>query len=299
MHLELRHLRYVMAVADEGSFRRAADRLHVSQPPLSRQVQQVESGLGVALFERSKSGARLTPAGQAFVVEARRTLAQVERTVAAARAAQPVERWSVGFTTVFDRSAFPAVMEAFERRHPQVRVSEHRKQSIQLVRDVERGIVDAAFIGLHTETRGLTAIKLREEPTVVALPASHRLASRRRLGLDDLAGEKLFWFERRLNPGYHDHCQAVFDRFGFKPRTQPEPEDHHVLLGLIAAGRGLALMSASLRQVRRQGVVFRSLKAEVPLTMGVVLVHAPGNASELLASFVRLAQAAQRANGPA
>ena len=287
MHLELRHLRYVIAVAEEGSFRRAAERLHISQPPLSRQVREVEEGLGVHLFVRGQAGVASTPAGLAFVVEARRTLAQAERVVQAARSAQPRATFSVGFTTVFDRSAFPEVTASFQRQFPGVRVVERRKHSVHLVRDVEREALDVAFIGLHTETRGLTSIKLTEEPVVVALPAAHPLSKRRRIGLEDLTDEPLFWFERRLNPGYHDHCQAVFDRVGFRPRAVAEPGDHHVLLGLIAQGRAVAFMSSSLRQVKRQGVVFRPLKPNVPLTMGVVLVHPPGPASPLLKSFLR------------
>lgn len=287
--LELRHLRYVVAVAEERSFRRGAERLHLSQPPLSRQIREVEGIVGTPLFERKKSGVTLTPAGAAFLPEARRTLAQAETAINAARAApgsQP--SLTVGLTTIFDTDAFPAVIEAFEKRFPKVRLVVKRKPSIQLVRDVENGLMDAALIGLHTEVRTLHAETLQEEPVVAALSAKHPLARKRVLQLAELQKEPLFRFDRRLNPGYHDHCSRVFAQWGFSPLTLPEPADHHVLLGLVAAGQGITLMASSKRRIRRPGVVFRQLRATPVLTMGLALVHAPTRISTLCASFIGL-----------
>jgi len=195
--IDLRQLRYFLAVSEELNFGRAALRLHISQPPLSRQIQQLEDQLGVKLFLRGKAGVALTEAGMAFLPEVKRTLAQVEKAIAAARAARGAGggQFVVGYTTVFDRSAIPDVFGALRQRFPDTRIVTKGKHSISLVRDVRSGVMDAAFIGLHTDAHGLNVETVLEEPLVVALPASHRLAQKRKLGIDDLRGEPMFWFE--------------------------------------------------------------------------------------------------------
>lgn len=289
--IDLRQLRYFLAVSEELNFGRAALRLHISQPPLSRQIRQLEDQLGVELFLRSKAKVALTEAGAAFLPEVRRTLLQAEKAVAVARAARGVEggQFVVGYTTVFDRSAIPDVFDRLHQRFPNWRIVTRGKHSISLVRDIKNGTMDAAFIGLHTETQGLTIETILEEPLVVALPARHRLAKKRKLGFDDLRDEPMFWFERRLNPGFYDHCQAFFEQIDFKPNTIPEPPDHHIMLGLIAEGQGIALISASLQNVKRQGVVFRALKEEArKLSMGIVVAYLERNQSPVLHSFLEL-----------
>ena len=126
---------------------------------------------------------------------------------------------------------------------------------------------------------------------MVALPTNHALARKRRIGFDDLRDESVFRFERRLNPGFYDHCQAFFEEIDFKPRIVPEPDDHHILLGLIAEGQGIGLISASLQNVKRQGVVFRPLKEEArQLTSGIAMAYSESNSSAVLAQFLELAR---------
>lgn len=289
--IDLRQLRYFLAVSEELNFGRAALRLHITQPPLSRQIRQLEDQLGVELFLRSKAGVALTEAGAAFLPEVRRTLVQAEKAVAVAKAAQSTKggQFVVGYTTVFDRSAIPDVFDRLRQRFPNWRIVTRGKHSISLVRDIKNGTMDAAFIGLHTETQGLKVETILEEPLVVALPANHRLAQKRRLGFDDLRGEPMFWFERRLNPGFYDHCQAFFEQIDFKPNAIPEPPDYHIMLGLIAEGQGLALISASLQNVKRKGVVFRALKEEDgKLSMGIVVAYSEHNQSPVLRQFLEL-----------
>jgi len=295
--IDLRQLRYFLAVSEELNFGRAALRLHISQPPLSRQISQLEEQLGVALFQRGTTGVALTEAGAAFLPEVRRTLAQVEKAIAAARAARGAEggQFVVGYTTVFDRSAIPDVFDRLRQRFPDWQVVTRGKHSISLVRDLRNGSMDAAFIGLHTNAQGLKVETILEEPLVVALPASHRLARKRRLSFDDLGSEPMFWFERRLNPGFHDYCQAFFEQIGFKPNIIPEPPDHHILLGLIAEGQGIALIPASLRKVKRHGVVFRALKEEARnLSMGIAVAYSERNQSPVLPHFLELIGAGRR-----
>jgi DNA-binding transcriptional LysR family regulator len=300
--IDLRQLRYFLAVSEELNFGRAALRLHISQPPLSRQIRQLEDQLGVELFLRGKSGVALTEAGAAFLPEVRRMLVQAEKAVAVARAARGAEggKFVVGYTTVFDRSAIPDVADRLRQRFPNWRIVTRGKHSISLVRDVKNGTMDAAFIGLHTETQGLTVETILEEPLVLALPAKHQLAQKRRLGFDDLREEPMFWFERRLNPGFYDHCQAFFEQIGFKPNVIPEPPDHHIMLGLIAEGQGVALISASLQNVKRRGVVFRALKEEAKkLSMGIVVAYSERNQSPVLHPFLELVRTSTLTPSPA
>lgn len=293
-HIDLRQFRYFLAVAETLSFGRAAERLYISQPPLSRQIQHLEEQLGVDLLVRSKTGVTLTDAGTAFLPEVRRTLAQAEKAVLAARMAgrQKGGKLIVGYTTVFDRSVFPDVSQEFGRRFPEWRLISKGKHSINLIRDIRNGDMDAAFIGLHTNVEDLTVIKIHEEPFFVALPADHRLAKRRTIKFADLHSERLFWFERRLNPGFYDYCEAFFERIRFKPHVIPEPQDHHILLGLISEGQGIALITASMRNVKRKGVVFRPLQDGSQLSMGVALAYSERNQSPVLREFVKLVQTA-------
>ena len=289
--IDLRQFRYFLALSEELNFGRAALRLNISQPPLSRQIRQLEDQLGVALFVRSSTGVALSEAGAAFLPEARKTLAQAEKAVAAAKGVRSAAggQFVVGYTTVFDRSAIPDVFDRLRQQFPTWRFVAKGKHSIALVRELKNGTIDAAFIGLHTDAQGLAQEIIHEEPLVVALSASHPLASKRRIGFDDLRGEPMFWFERRLNPGFYDYCQAYFEQIGFKPHTVPEPPDHHILLGLIAEGQGFALVSSSLRQVKRQGVVFRALKeSSNALSMGIAVAYAADNRSAVLQAFLEL-----------
>ena len=289
--IDLRQFRYFLALSEELNFGRAALRLNISQPPLSRQIRQLEESLGVELFRRGTSGVALSEAGLAFLPEVRKTLAQAEKAVAAAKGARMGAggQFVVGYTTAFDRSAIPDVFDRLRQSFPDWRFVAKGKHSISLVRDLKNGAMDAAFIGLHTETQGLTQEIIHQEPLLVALPAQHPLARKRRLDFDDLRGEPMFWFERRLNPGFYDYCLAYFEQIDFKPLTVAEPPDHHILLGLIAEGQGFALISSSLRKVKRQGVVFRALKnSSNKLSMGIAVAYAPNNRSAVLQAFLQL-----------
>lgn len=289
--IDLRQLRYFLAVSEELNFSRAAIRLHISQPPLSRQIKKLEEQLGADLFVRTKQSVVLTKAGQAFVPEVRKTLEQAQKAISVAQAARTEvnRRFLVGYTTVFDRSAIPDVLDELQVAFQSWRITTNGKRSISLVQEIKAGRMDAAFIGLHTEIKGLVSETVFEEPLIVALPAAHPLAQKSVVGFDDLCKEPMFWFERRLNPGFYDYCQAFFSRIHFKPSVVPEPQDHHVLLGLIAEGRGFALISKSLEKLVREGVVFKELvKAQDKLSMGIAVVYSPSNQSPVLRKFLEL-----------
>ncbi|TNV22631.1 LysR family transcriptional regulator [Buttiauxella sp. B2] len=289
--IDLRQLRYFLAVSEELNFSRAALRLHISQPPLSRQIQQLEDQLGVQLFIRSKTGVTLTEAGMAFLPEVKQTLLQVEKAIEVARATRGIDsgKFVVGYTTVFERSAIPDVIEDLHQRYPGWQFLTRGHYSINLVREVKNGTMDAAFIGLHTETQDLAVEKIIDDPLVVAMPSTHRLAQKRSISFKDLCDEPIFWFHRRLNPGFYDHCQEFFNRIDFRINAIPEPPDHHIMLGLIAEGKGMALVPSSLQRIKRQGVIFRKLKEEPNrLSMGIAIAYVKQNTSPILQMFLEL-----------
>ncbi len=293
-HIDLRHLRYFIAVAEERSFRGAAERLHISQPPLSRQIRQLEEELGVELLERGKSGVSLTPGGSAFLPAARKTLGQAEKAIRAAQSAGGCRggHFVIGYTPAFDRSAIPDVFDRFRERNPGWRLSVKSRHSHSLVRDIRNGAMDAAFVGWPISAEGLALEVLREEPVVAALPASSRAARKRRVALADLGGERMFRFERQWNPLLYDRWQALFDQAGFSPVIAPQPPDHHILLGLIADGRGFGLIPESLQNIRRTGVVFRPLREGAALSIGMALAYPDNSRSPALQGFMQLVREA-------
>lgn len=280
--LKLRQLKYFVVVADELNFRRAAERLCITQPPLSRQIRMLEEALGANLFERDRQGVRLTEAGERFLMDARALVRDSEQVVARFNQqganAKPAVR--LGITTVIDVGLCSWIESAFEKRFPGVRLSIKRQISIHSIWDLNQGLIVVALVGLPSRADGLTVEHLYDDPMVACIASSHRAAKRRKLSILDLASDRLFWFNRKLNPAYYDHCQKVFARLGFSPERTPEPADHHVLLGLIGEGRGIALLPRSLQAITRQGVVFKQIEEGDQLGIRLAVAHDPVKASE-------------------
>jgi DNA-binding transcriptional LysR family regulator len=269
--MELRHLRYFVAVAEELHVGRAAARLHIAQPPLSRQIRDLEREVGTPLFDRVPRGVELTPAGRAFLGEARLVLAQAER---ALRTAQRAARGEVGRLRVaFAEAAtyagvLPDVLGFFRMHLPNIGLSLFELDSPQQWEALREGRVDVGL--LHAlpadAARWLVTEPVLADPLVAALPQGHRLAAPRgtraagRLALVSLAGEPLVFAPRPGNPELHDAVVARCRDAGFGPTVVQEAAGWHTLVGLAAAGVGIALVPQSLARLERPGVVYRELR---------------------------------------
>lgn len=267
--LDTRSLQIFAAVANCLSFRQAAEQLHLSQPPLSRAVRQLEQRLGVALFERDTQHVALTPAGAELLPQALHILALLDQAEAGLRQRQQAPRLRLGLTTSVD----PGLYRAFTGALPQAQTQ--FAASPRLVAALRAHRLDAAVIALPCRSHELHVLPLGRQPLMVALSSRHALARRRLLSLADLGGQAVYWFERARQPAYFDHCHAVFRRHGWTPAFLREPLDHHVLLGDVAAGAGIALLPASFAALRRSGVAYRKLAegGELALTLGLAVAE--------------------------
>ncbi|WP_243722747.1 LysR family transcriptional regulator [Actinomadura sp. 7K507] len=261
--MELRHLRYFVAVADHLSFSRAAKHLHLAQQSLSQQIGALERDLGVRLFDRDTRGTRLTEAGRVFLPEARAVLARADAAaVVAQRAARgEIGRLDLAFLTSTANYMLPPVVKALRERLPGLELTTHNVQIDELVAGLRGGRFDAAFTRPPL-VADLATRTLATEPVCAVLPAGHRLAARAELRLADLAEDDWVLSPRASWPPWHDKYDRDFTAAGFTPRVVQRATGVANLLGLVAAGVGVTRLALSADSVRRTGVVFVPLAGD-------------------------------------
>lgn len=280
--LDIRLLRAFAVVAEENNISRAAQRLFISQPPLTRHIRHLEAQLGVTLFQRHSKGLILTDAGREVLEMIRPLLVLQERTLAAlsqlsAHSPQPLR---LGLTTAFEQGIFAAVESALSDHTRTLHITRHASPA--LAQQVRKGKLDAALVALPLNTEGLHLHPLPyQEPLIAALPVSWPEAARPALTLRALNHRPLFWFKRERNPDFFDYTRRIFDRAGYTPAYVEEPAEHDVLLARIARGEGMILLPASFSAIQRQGVVFCPVAEgdSMPLSLGVV--YAPHKAESV------------------
>ena len=265
--MDLRHLRYFVAVAEEGHITRAAERLGIQQPPLSQQIRALETELEVQLFRRKPRGVEMTEAGKALLADARRILDEVEGALSRAQRTARGERGRlvVGFTSSAPFHPFvPRVIRLFRESHPEVSLVLEESSTGNLVAAVREERLDVAFIrSAIPKGEGLKVYPLLDERMFVALPRGHALARARTtpLKLTSLASEPLLLYRRASGPGLYDGIVAACRAAGFNPRIAQEAPRITSTLNLVAAGLGASLVPESLCRMRLEGVVFRPLAA--------------------------------------
>jgi DNA-binding transcriptional LysR family regulator len=261
--VELRLWRQFVAVAEELHFGRAAARLHMTQPPLTQGIAQLERLLGTRLFDRTKRSVRLTDAGAAMLPAARDLLARAAGLPQQARAAAGGEagRLRVAFVSTVGFSLLPQWVRAFRARHPQVQLELIEATGDVQLPALERGDVDAGLL-LHSPgfaPAGLQHLRISGEPLVLALPEAHPLAHAPRLSLAAVLREPLVLFPRRILPSLHDALFGMYHAAGCEPRIAQEAIQMQTIVNLVSAGLGLAWVPQSVRGFQRSGVVYRVL----------------------------------------
>ena len=300
--MELRHLRYFIAVAEEGHITRAAERLGMQQPPLSQQIRALERELDVQLLRRKPRGVELTEAGRALLADARAILAHIDHAFATTRRTARGEqgRIAVGFTSSAPFHPFvPRVIRAFRESFPLIALTLEEGGTVELIEDLRHERIDAAFIRTQVaDPMGVTINPLLEEAMLVALPSTHALAAGgtadgKPLPLAALAAETFIVYRRRSGPGLYDAIFAACHAAGFSPLVGQEAPRIVSTLNLVAAGLGIAIVPASLQRMQMDGVVYRRLTGTHPRAP-LLLATRRADTSAVVRRFLDLAKRTAR-----
>lgn len=291
--VELRHLRYFIAVAEELNFSRAAERMHMAQPPLSAAIRQLERDLGVDLFVRTTREVRLTDAGSAFLQGARRTLADADRAAEDARRAAAGElgrlrlafSWSTRFETL------PALGRAFRASHPDVELLAQEMWNVRMPPAFGNGSIDIALSLCPEIAAELELAPIRAERVVALLPAAHPLAGEEAIPLSALCDEEFVVFPRDIAPRLHDAFMAIYRSAGFEPRVRNESFHTGWDLGVLAEIPAAAVAPQTVARGLPDGIVAVAV-SEPTAWLETCLVWRADDASPSVASFVAAARAA-------
>jgi DNA-binding transcriptional LysR family regulator len=285
--VELRHLRYFVAVAEERHFGRAAERLHIAQSPLSQQIQRLERQVGATLFDRNRRKVELTEAGHAMLRHAREALAQADLAENAARTAATgrAGMLRVGFLGSAALAILPRIVPPWRATAPDVTLRLVEGASGEHIRAVHDQRLDLAFVRPPTRTDGLAVHPVWQEPVVVALPAASDLSRRDQLRLKDLRDRPFVLFPRDSAPDFHDELTGACRQAGFTPTVAFECTAMPTVVGLVAAGLGVSLVPRSISSIGLDGVVYREL-ADAHADARIAMVLSETNDRPVVRHFV-------------
>lgn len=293
-------LRQFIAVAEELNFRRAARRLHITQPPLTQGIQRLEAQLGATLFERSRSHVALTPAGAVLLEDARRILAQTERAIDSARRAQQgvTGLLRVAFVPSVGLHFLPEIVHSFRDRHPEVHLELAAQTSGDQLEGLRRGSVDVGIVVSPARRSSDDEFEfelLFRADICAAVPGGHRLARRRRMALAGLADEPFVMLSSAQSPAYMGAIYSACSRAGFAPRVVQEASPIQAVLAMVACGVGVSLVPDAVRASGHEAAAFVSLTDRPRLDYGLSAVWLRERDSPLVRNFVA---AARRKAGP-
>jgi DNA-binding transcriptional LysR family regulator len=291
--MELRHLRYFVAVAEEKHITRAAERLGMQQPPLSQQIRALERELDVQLLRRKPRGVELTDAGSAFLADARAILSHIDHAFATTKRTARGEQGEVvvGFTSSAPFHPFvPRIIRAYRDAFPRVSLTLEEGGTTELIDDLRNERIDAAFIRTAIANQeGIVVSTLLQEAMIVALPRGHALSRHKSaLALQALAGETFIVYRRRSGPGLYDAILAACNAAGFSPRIGQEAPRIVATLNLVAAGLGISLVPESLQRMHMDGVVFRRLTGAAQPKAPLYLASRRGETSAPVRRFLEV-----------
>ena len=287
LDIELRHLRYFVAVAEELSFTRAAERLHLAQPALSQQIRQLEDRLSAPLFLRTPRVA-LTPAGTALLPAARRALTQVQQAAAIATkvGAGRTAVLHVGLSSAASLTPFPRVVRDFMARRPDIAIRMREMHSTDQLDAIRSGALDVAVVRETVTDDSLALRELLREPLMIILPSRHHLARLGAVPLARCANEPFVLFPRSGAPNLHDQIVGMCREAGFVPRVENEAHEWHTMAALVAAGFGVCIAPASVAGLRVRGTVMHRLLPDTKPT-ALFLCTAAEPRAEPIASFIK------------
>ena len=287
--VELRHLRYFVAVAEELHFGRAAKRLHLSQPPLSQQIRRLEESLGYALFLRTSRAVALTSAGEAYLERARRTLHMVQRDIEETRriGAGEVGSLHIGFVGSAMLTTLPRIFGEYRERFPQVQLHLHESFTSQVVEGLENGLLDAGVLRDGDGRETITTMELFTEPYVAVLPVTHACAGQKSVSPGMLRGDPFVYYPRSAGSRAFEKPMTMFEEHGFRPQIVQDASHWLSILRLVGAGLGVSVAPACVRRIATEEVVCVPLR-EVTLTSVVDLAWRAGDQRPIVAQLVEL-----------
>lgn len=298
MNIDLRLFRYFIAVAEELHFGRAAERLFIAQPPLSQQIQKLERELGVKLFHRTRRHVELTPAGQIFLEEAKRAIAQSQRAVDAARRAQRGEigRLAVGFVGSATYQILAKPLHCFRRRYPDVEFHLQELTTGQQIVAIRNQTLDVGFVRPPINDPALSVKTLVEEEFMLAVAETHPLAGNSEIDLVEVSDHPFILYPRYIGPSLYDPVVSACQLAGFSPKVVQEATQMHTILSLVETGFGVALVPECVQASRWSGVAFKRLKQPAPKT-SIALSWLSGNRSTVLQCFLDSVEADPDSSG--
>ena len=289
--MEIRHLRYFVAVAEHLHFGRAARELNISQPPLSQQIRALEEELGAQLLWRNRRRVELTEAGRVFLQETKLILEQTSHAVRAVQRTSrgEVGRLVIGFVMSATCSILPDILQAFRKRYPEVELVLQESTTGSGVKALKEKKIHLCFLRLPVSDEALVSETLLTEELVLAIPKDHRLAEKTSVSLRLLAGEGFIMFPRSHGSGFHDLIVSLCHQAGFSPKVVQEAAQMHTILSLVAAGIGVALVPESVQPLLREGVRYKPLHEHTPET-GIALAWLRGANSPIMDHFIEQAK---------
>lgn len=297
--MELRHLRYFIAVAEHLHFSRAAETLQIAQPPLSQQIQSLENELGVLLLVRTRRSVQLTPAGKAFLGEAKKVIAQAEHAIAVAHQAHSgiLGQLDIGFVGTAMAEVLPTVLKAFREQYPFVKTTLQNLVTTEQMQALREGQIQVGILHPPLLDASLHLEIIRREPLTVVLPTDHALALQKQIALAQLREETFVMYPRAWNPGLFDQVTSLCQNAGFHMRLGQEALGWESIISLVAANFGISIVPASSQLLRNAGVAYRPLQEATP-TFDLALAWLSGNDSPVLQNFLQVArEIAKEQNG--
>lgn len=288
--MELRYLRYFVAVAEELNFTRAAARLHIAQPPLSQQIRRLEARLGVTLLHRTKRRVELTEAGRVFLHQAYQAIHSIEQGVQLAQRADRGEigRLAIGFLVYTSYTLLPPILRAFRAQFPEVHVQLRLLTNTQQIPALRSGQIDLSFMRPPVDDPEIASKLISRERFILALPATHPLARKKTVSIKQFANDPFIMYAHELGPVFHNEIFGYCRKAGFAPKVALEVSQINAAVGLVGSGIGVALVPQSAQRLHLDDVVYRPLVERAP-NVDVLLAWQGRRPSQLLDAFIETA----------